>query len=255
VSNRAASEAEATPPKSMTDKMHSFIQSKVPGYKPGMNPKQAVHAAFKTRGDNLKAASSMTSSAPAAKAGATTSTPPPSTAGATAGKAPPKPRTPKPRTVKPKTEAAPKVDSTKVKTPTPKPTGPTNAEQNAATTAASTPTPGTPEILKSLFGGTEFEKMLTFMKSITYAGEQFSGYNKPKRTSDHKTKSHAVAAKEGDTTKLIRFGQQGVSGEGKAAESDSKADKARRKSFKARHAKNINRGKMSAAYWADKEKW
>ena len=81
------------------------------------------------------------------------------------------------------------------------------------------------------------------LKSITYAGEQFSGYNKP------------VVAKEGDKTKLIRFGQQGVSGEGKAAKSDSKADKARRKSFKARHAKNIKRGKMSAAYWADKVKW
>jgi|TARA_R110000822_G_scaffold181269_1_gene320979 predicted ATP-dependent Lon-type protease len=93
------------------------------------------------------------------------------------------------------------------------------------------------------------------LKSITYAGEKFSGYNKPKRTPKHKTKSHAVAAKEGDKTKLIRFGQQGVSGEGKAAKSDSKADKARRKSFKARHAKNIKRGKMSAAYWADKVKW
>ena len=93
------------------------------------------------------------------------------------------------------------------------------------------------------------------LKSITYAGEKFSGYNKPKRTPKHKTKSHAVAAKEGDKTKLIRFGQQGVSGEGKAAKSDSKADKARRKSFKARHAKNIKRGKMSAAYSADKVKW
>ena len=93
------------------------------------------------------------------------------------------------------------------------------------------------------------------VKSITHRGEKFSGYNKPKRTPSHATKSHAVVAKEGDKTKLIRFGQQGVSGEGKSAKSDSKADKARRKYFKARHAKNIKRGKMSAAYWADKVKW
>ena len=93
------------------------------------------------------------------------------------------------------------------------------------------------------------------VKSITHRGEKFSGYNKPKRTPSHATKSNAVVAKEGDKAKLIRFGQQGVSGEGKSAKSDSKADKARRKSFKARHAKNIKRGKMSAAYWADKVKW
>jgi len=92
-------------------------------------------------------------------------------------------------------------------------------------------------------------------KSIEHSGERFSGYNKPKRTPKHPKKSHVVAAKEGSKTKLIRFGQQGVSGEGKAAKSDSKSDKARRKSFKARHAKNIKRGKMSAAYWADRVKW
>ncbi len=80
-----------------------------------------------------------------------------------------------------------------------------------------------------------------------------SGYNKPKRTPNHPTKSHVVVAKEGDTTKTIRFGQQGVSGAGKAPKSEK--DKARRKSFKARHAKNISKGKMSAAYWANKEKW
>ena len=80
-----------------------------------------------------------------------------------------------------------------------------------------------------------------------------SGYNKPKRTPNHPTKSHVVVAKEGDTTKTIRFGQQGVSGAGKAPKSEK--DKARRKSFKARHAKNIAKGKMSAAYWADKAKW
>ena len=82
-----------------------------------------------------------------------------------------------------------------------------------------------------------------------------SGFNKPKRTPGHKTKSHVVVAKEGDKVKTIRFGQQGVSGEGKEAKGDSKAEKARRASFKARHAKNIKRGKMSAAYWADKVKW
>ena len=88
---------------------------------------------------------------------------------------------------------------------------------------------------------------------ITYRGERFSGYNKPKRTPNHKTKSHAVLAKSGETIKLIRFGQQGVSGAGKNPQSAK--DKARRKSFKARHAKNISKGKLSAAYWADKVKW
>jgi hypothetical protein len=80
-----------------------------------------------------------------------------------------------------------------------------------------------------------------------------SGYNKPKRTPNHPTKSHVVVAKEGDQVKTIRFGQQGVSGAGKAPKTAS--EKARKKSFKARHAKNISKGKMSAAYWADKVKW
>lgn len=80
-----------------------------------------------------------------------------------------------------------------------------------------------------------------------------SGYNKPKRTPNHPTKSHIVVAKEGDQIKTIRFGQQGVSGAGKNPKSAK--DKARRKSFKARHAKNISKGKMSAAYWANREKW
>ncbi len=80
-----------------------------------------------------------------------------------------------------------------------------------------------------------------------------SGYNKPKRTPNHKTKSHVVVAKVGDKTKTIRFGQQGVSGAGKSPSSAS--EKARRKSFKARHASNIAKGKMSAAYWANKVKW
>lgn len=89
--------------------------------------------------------------------------------------------------------------------------------------------------------------------SIERAGEKFSGYNKPKRTPKHPNKSHAVLAKSGDQVKLIRFGQQGVSGAGKNP--SSKSEKARQSSFKARHAKNIAKGKMSAAYWADKVKW
>lgn len=80
-----------------------------------------------------------------------------------------------------------------------------------------------------------------------------SGYNKPKRTPNHPTKSHVVVAKEGDTIKTIRFGQQGVSGAGKAPKTD--AEKKRRASFKARHAKNIAKGKLSAAYWSDRVKW
>jgi hypothetical protein len=81
-----------------------------------------------------------------------------------------------------------------------------------------------------------------------------SGVNKPKRTPSHPTKSHVVLAKEGDKVKTIRFGQQGVSGSPKR-EGESEADAKRRKSFKARHASNISKGKMSAAYWADKVKW
>ena len=89
---------------------------------------------------------------------------------------------------------------------------------------------------------------------IEYRGEKFEGYNKPKRTPDHPTKSHAVLAKEGDKVKLIRFGQQGVSGS-PPRKGESAADKARRASFKARHAANIAKGKMSAAWWAANEKW
>ena len=89
--------------------------------------------------------------------------------------------------------------------------------------------------------------------AIKRGSETFSGFNKPKRTPSHPTKSHAVLAKQGDKVKLIRFGQQGVSGAGKNPRSDK--DKARRKSFLARHAKNIARGKMSAAFWAAKVKW
>ena len=80
-----------------------------------------------------------------------------------------------------------------------------------------------------------------------------SGYNKPKRTPKHPKKSHVVVAKVGDTVKTIRFGQQGVSGAGKSP--STAKDKARRKSFKARHKKNIDKGRLSAAYWANKVKW
>ena len=81
-----------------------------------------------------------------------------------------------------------------------------------------------------------------------------SGYNKPKKTPNHPTKSHVVGAKcEDGAVKTIRFGQQGVKGAGKNP--SSAKDKARRKSFKARHAKNIAKGKCSAAYWANKVKW
>lgn len=80
------------------------------------------------------------------------------------------------------------------------------------------------------------------------------GYNKPKRTPNHPTKSHVVLAKEGDKIKTIRFGQQGVKGS-PPRKGESDADKARRKSFKARHAENIAKGKMSAAYWSSREKW
>jgi len=81
-----------------------------------------------------------------------------------------------------------------------------------------------------------------------------SGYNKPKRTPDHPKKSHVVVAKVGTKVKTIRFGQQGVSGSPKK-QGESSSYRKRRESFKARHSKNIAKGKMSAAYWADKVKW
>lgn len=81
-----------------------------------------------------------------------------------------------------------------------------------------------------------------------------AGFNKPKRTPDHPKKSHIVVAKQGEQVKTIRFGQQGVSGSPKKT-GESASYAARRKSFKARHASNISKGKMSAAYWADKVKW
>ena len=103
--------------------------------------------------------------------------------------------------------------------------------------------------MKNLFIGDKMAK--TSDSRLKRAG--VSGFNKPKRTPSHRTKSHVVVAKSGEQIKTIRFGQQGVSGAGKNPQSSK--DKARRKSFKARHGKNIAKGKMSAAYWADKVKW
>ena len=82
-----------------------------------------------------------------------------------------------------------------------------------------------------------------------------SGFNKPKRTPNHPTKSHIVVVKDGDKVKTIRFGEQGASTAGDPKKGESDRMKKKRKSFKARHAKNIAKGKTSAAYWADKVKW
>ena len=82
-----------------------------------------------------------------------------------------------------------------------------------------------------------------------------SGFNKPKRTPDHPKKSHIVVAKEGNKIRTIRFGEQGASTAGKPKAGESDKMKTKRASFKARHSKNIAKGKMSAAYWADKVKW
>ena len=90
--------------------------------------------------------------------------------------------------------------------------------------------------------------------AIEYRGERFAGYNKPKRTPKHPKKSHAVLAKDGDTIKLIRFGQQGVKGAG--GNPKTAKDKARKKSYYARHnAQDANPSKLSARYWAHKVKW
>ena len=90
--------------------------------------------------------------------------------------------------------------------------------------------------------------------SINYRGERFSGYNKPKRTPGHKTKSHAVLAKEGDKVRLVRFGQQGVKGAGKSPKTAK--DKARKRSYYARHdAQGKPKSKLSAKYWSHKVKW
>lgn len=82
-----------------------------------------------------------------------------------------------------------------------------------------------------------------------------SGYNKPKRTPNHPKKSHVVVAKVGNKIKTIRFGQQGAKTAGKPKKGESAKMKKKRASFKARHGKNIAKGKMSAAYWANKVKW
>ena len=92
-------------------------------------------------------------------------------------------------------------------------------------------------------------------KDSRLAKNKLSGYNKPKRTPNHPTKSHVVLAKEGDRTKLIRFGEQGAKTAGKPKAGESDRMRKKRASFKARHAKNIAKGKMSAAYWANKVKW
>ena len=102
--------------------------------------------------------------------------------------------------------------------------------------------------------------MISFKTYINETEQQLkkagvSGYNKPKKTPSHPSSSHVVVAKEGETTKLIRFGEQGAETAGPPKEGESDRMKAKRKSFKARHAKNIARGRMSGAYWADKEKW
>ena len=97
-------------------------------------------------------------------------------------------------------------------------------------------------------------KKLREKKDPRLAKAGVSGFNKAKRTPNHPKSSHIVVAKDGDKIKTIRFGQQGVSGS-PPQEGESKSHAARRRSFKARHAKNIAKGKMSAAYWANKEKW
>lgn len=95
--------------------------------------------------------------------------------------------------------------------------------------------------------------------AIKRGSETFSGYNRPKRTPNHPTKSHAVLAREGTgpkaIVKLIRFGEQGAETAGKPKKGESDRMKAKRKSFKERHGKNIAKGKTSAAYWADRVKW
>ena len=92
-------------------------------------------------------------------------------------------------------------------------------------------------------------------KDSRLAAAGVSGYNKPKRTPNHPNKSHVVVAKSGSTIKTIRFGEQGASTAGKPKAGESAKMKAKRKSFKARHGRNIAKGVLSAAYWANKVKW
>lgn len=97
--------------------------------------------------------------------------------------------------------------------------------------------------------------MATKKRDSRLARAGVSGYNKPKRTPNHPKKSHVVVAKQGDEVKTIRFGEQGAKTAGKPKAGESDQMKKKRSSFKARHAKNISKGKMSAAYWADRVKW
>ena len=98
-------------------------------------------------------------------------------------------------------------------------------------------------------------KRKTRKKDRRLVRAKVAGFNKPKRTPNHPKKSHIVVAKVGDKVKTIRFGQQGAKTAGKPKKGESEAMKRKRASFKARHRKNIAKGKMSAAYWADKVKW
>ena len=99
------------------------------------------------------------------------------------------------------------------------------------------------------------DKRTQLRKAMLIKKHRLQGVNKPKRTPDHPTKSHSVLAQEGSQLKLIRFGEQGASTAGKPKAGESDKMKAKRKSFKSRHGRNIKKGKMSAAYWADKAKW
>jgi hypothetical protein len=99
------------------------------------------------------------------------------------------------------------------------------------------------------------KKMSESIKHSVLSRIGVSGYNKPKRTPSHSKKSHVVVAKEGNKVKTIRFGEQGASTAGKPKQGESDKMKKKRASFKARHGRNIAKGKMSAAYWADKVKW
>ena len=122
------------------------------------------------------------------------------------------------------------------------------------------PDEGTPEATAKATAMTPGQKVLRFKKMVEDKDPRLKaagveGFNKPKRTPSHPKKSHIVVAKDGDKIKTIRFGEQGASTAGDPKKGESDRMKKKRASFKARHAKNIAKGKMSAAYWADKEKW
>ena len=122
------------------------------------------------------------------------------------------------------------------------------------------PDEGTPEATAKATAMTPGQKVLRFKKMVEDKDPRLKaagveGFNKPKRTPSHPKKSHIVVAKDGDKIKTIRFGEQGASTAGDPKKGESDRMKKKRASFKARHAKNIAKGKMSAAYWADKVKW